>query len=703
VARILIALLVGLSLGAAGAWWLAASRSGPPAIDKPLVVRDIVEVPRMPAADAEAHRQDRYARIRTIEDTLALPGDFAQTEALYVLAGRADSAEAQALIHEANRIADPTDRNAALSILFLRLAELDPLSALTLARMPGFSKNRSFEGTIWRTWSKLDLDAALEHAQGLSSPADKNLAAQTMLAAYGYLGNATTERIEQELGVRADSNARARYLYNIADRSPAEAVSWIQSLPPMQQPEAVRWLAGYLARRDSGDMLAYVGLLQNPQHRKVFEDVIKAAYAQEQPERFLASMPPGALRGARGGEYMVALRALAARDIDRALEYYDGLRSPNDRMMLGGVIAGELAGRDPDRAIRWALEQDTPNANLVVNVLSQIAAVDPARALLAIEQVDNPQVRRQALGSVVMNAAHADPLAARAYVDNIADPRDREAATHALFTAWMSNDPAAALDHLLGTELKNADSLIAQAGFSLAMNDLDAAIRTLPRVDGPIAAQWRTAIAQQLVQQRGAEAARRFIEQQRGQPGYAQMQAAVVNELVDQDIYAARQMIDGMPAGSARDQSYAAVVSRHAYNNPQEAAAWLASIEDEGMRAMASQQVASAWHRTDPQAAMNWVLNQPAGPARDDAILGLSANRVDQGGMLRTDLIEKIDDPQKRRQAYIMQVWNVARTDQEQARSLLRGIDLTDEERRQIETEISRLSEMYYPGFGIVE
>ncbi len=702
-ARILTALFIGLTLGAAGAWWLAASRTAPPAIDEPLVVRDIVDVPRMQAADAAAHRQDRYARIRTIEDTLALPGDFAQTEALYVLAGRADSAAVQALVHEANRVADPTDRNAALSILFLRLAELDPLSALTLARMPGFSKNRSLEGTIWRTWSKLDLDAALEHARGLSSPADKNLAAQTMLAAYGYLGNAETDRIEQELGVRADGNARARYLFNIADRSPAEAVSWIQSLPPMQQPEAVRWLAGYLARRDSADMLAYAGLFQNPQHRRMFEDVIKAAYAQEQPERFLANMPPGSLQGSRGGQYMVALRALAATDVDRAIEYYDGLTSPNDRAMLGPVIAGEIAARDPDRALQWALEQDTSNANLVATVLSQIAAVDPARALLAIEQVDNPLVKRQALNNVVMSAAHADPLAARAYVDTIADPRDREAATHALFSAWMSNDPAAALDHLLGTEVKNADSLIAQAGFNLAMNDLDAAMRTLPRVDGPVAAQWRTAIAQQLVQQRGAEAARRFIEQQRGQPGYAQMQEAVVNEMVDQDIYAARQMIDGMPAGSVRDRSYAAVVSRHAYDNPQEAAAWLASIEDEGMRAMASQQVASAWHRTDPQAALNWVLNQPAGAARDDAILSLSANQVDQGGTLGADLIEKIDDPQKRRQAYIMQVWNVARTDQEQALSLLRRIDMTDDERRQVEAEISRLSKIYYPGFGIVE
>ena len=702
-ARILIALFVGLSLGAAGAWWLVAGRTASPAIDEPLVVRDIVDVPRMRAADAEAHRQDRYARIRSIEDTLALPGDFAQTEALYVLAGRADSAEVQALVHEANRIADPTGRNAALSILFLRLAELDPLSALTLARLPGFSNIRSLESTIWRTWSKLDLDTALQAARNLPNAADRERAAQAILAAYGYLGNATTDRIEEELGVRADGNARQGYLYNIADRSPTEAVSWIQSLPPIQQLEAVNWLAAYLARRDSGDMLAYADLFQNPQHRKMFEGVIRAAIAQEQPERFLANRPPAALRGPEAGAYMVAFRALAARDIDRALEYYDGLTAPNDRAMIGGFIAREIAKRDPERAIQWVLEQDTLNGNLVDNVLSEVAAVDPGRALMAIERVDNPQLRRQALGSVVMHAAQADPLATRAYVDNIADAQDREMAMNALFGAWLVNDPAAALDNLLTTEVKNADSHIARAGFSLAMTDLDAAMRTLPRVDGQAAAQWRTAIAQQLVQQRGAEAAQRFIEQQRGQPGYTQMQAAVVHELAERDVYAARQMVDGMPAGSAKDQSYAAVVSRHAYANPQEAAAWLASIEDTGMRAMASQQVASAWHQVDPQGATNWVLNRPAGPARDDAILGLAANQVDTGGTLAADLIEKIDDPEKRKQAYVMQVWNVARTDQERARSLLRAIDLTDEERRQVEEQIGRMQEMYFPGFGFIE
>ena len=99
---------------------------------------------------------------------------------------------------------------------------------------------------------------------------------------------------------------------------------------------------------------------------------------------------------------------------------------------------------------------------------------------------------------------------------------------------------------------------------------------------------------------------------------------------------------------------------------------------------------------------MNWVLNQPAGPARDDAILGLSANLVDQGERVTAGLFEQIDDPEKRRQAYIMQVWNVARTDKERARALLRQLDLSDEERRQIESQISQLTRTYYEGFGAV-
>ena len=50
-----------------------------------------------------------------------------------------------------------------------------------------------------------------------------------------------------------------------------------------------------------------------------------------------------------------------------------------------------------------------------------------------------------------------------------------------------------------------------------------------------------------------------------------------------------------------------------------------------------------------------------------------------------------------------MQVWNIARTDQERARALLRRIDLSDEERRQMEERLSEMSQMHYQGFSIVQ
>ena len=144
------------------------------------------------------------------------------------------------------------------------------------------------------------------------------------------------------------------------------------------------------------------------------------------------------------------------------------------------------------------------------------------------------------------------------------------------------------------------------------------------------------------------------------------------------------------------------VISRHAYSNPQEAAAWLASIEDEAMRGMASQQVASAWQHTDLQGAMNWVLNLPGGPARDDALLGLSTNLINRDEAVMESLVEQINDPEKRRQAYIMQVWNVARTDKERAISLLHKLELSDEERQQFEAQVKGMTDHRYLDFGVV-
>jgi len=693
-ARVLISLIVGSLFGAG--LTLALMRLVP-SVDSPdpapAVIRDIVEVPVMTVAEAESHREDRFDRIRTIEDTLALPGDFSQTEALYVLAGRADSAEVQDLINQSNRIADPTDRNAALSILFLRLAELDPLSALTMSRMRGFSSSRDLENIIWRTWSKLDLDAAIAAAKQLRNPAERELAAQTMLAAYGYMGNDVTDRIEAELGVRASTTSRARYLYSIADRSASEAFAYINSLPPAQQREAMQWLAAYFGQRDPSQASAYANLISNPALRREFEAAIAVATARLDPERILNNMPAGALRGNRAGQYVMAMQTLARSDIERALAYYNGTASPQAKQMLAGVIAAELARQDIDRAIEWAHDEEQGrNRGLLMGVLQQLATTDPDLALSKVDLVSNRGLRQQTTASILSVVAHSDPQRAVTYLSEISDESTRAAATQAVVSQWANSDPEAAINWVLNNDVPNANHLLSQAGQTMIANDVDAAIRLLPRVDDETARMWRSSIASSLSLQRSPADAQRFIDQFKGEPGYDNLQVAMITGISQQDIYLAHSMTEQLPPGRARDQSLQQIISNHLYSNPQEAASWLDSIGGVEDRSQATGQVLRQWFAMDPHSASQWIVNQPPGRVRDDAIL-IMAHSSGENSPPMEQLIARISDPEKRFQAQVGQMWKIARTDPSRARAMIAEMELTAEQRRTLEDQLAAIQQ----------
>ena len=86
--RIIIGMVIGLVAGSAATYLLVPNdsvRPYKPMFSQPKPIQD---VPKMSVEAADTHRQDAYTEIQTIEDTLALPTDFAQTEALYTLAGR---------------------------------------------------------------------------------------------------------------------------------------------------------------------------------------------------------------------------------------------------------------------------------------------------------------------------------------------------------------------------------------------------------------------------------------------------------------------------------------------------------------------------------------------------------------------------------------------------------------------------------------
>ena len=174
-ARTIVALIGGVILGVLATLVLARLEiSTDPSPDA--AVRDIAGVQRMEQTVADKHRDERFANLLSVEELVTLPTEFARMEAMHSLAGRSSSADVQNLIYETNRIADDVERVRLLNVLFSRLTELDPRSALVMARSDQFRMVRSAEQTVWRAWARQNFEDALFEAKMQSSFADRSSA-----------------------------------------------------------------------------------------------------------------------------------------------------------------------------------------------------------------------------------------------------------------------------------------------------------------------------------------------------------------------------------------------------------------------------------------------------------------------------------------------------------------------------------------------
>ncbi len=671
---------------------LAATRfgaSGAPGPEE--TVRDIVNVPKMAQAAAEKHRVEQYVGLTSIEEIVALPTEFARSSALYVLAGRSDSADTQALIFEADRVADDVQRVHLLEVLFFRLAEIDPQSALALARTDSFSKVKSIEQTVWRAWARKDLDDALFAAKTQTSTAHQNSAAQSLYAAFGYMGNETTNRIEAELGIGPDRSSRGRYLYRLADRSPAEAIAFINGLDRgVEQQEYVSWLAYYVSLRDPIDALRYADLFAVAADGERYRSIINSNVARENPhatiDRLLASG-----QGARSrGEFYNAIRALVSTDLDAAKQYFEQSRTTDDRRAFGTAIAAELAKKDPTEALAWARANDTgPYPYLQMTVLSQIAETDPALAIGEALNTPDAQVRSDIISNIVQNISRTDPAAAVLILDQIPEGPQKLEASRNLAFSWARRDPDAAIEWILDQDDETSRQMMQMVAHRLARNDVDAALRLLPRLDEGQQVALRQQIAQSLAVSRSPEEAQAFVRQFDGQPGYDQLQASVIAGVARRDVMMAKQLADQLPTGSARDRAYVQVIAQHAQRNPAEAVRWLNNVVDEQIRATAAGQLATQWYEFDPAAATRWARSLPTGSSRDDAIMQMSFHwRTPTRDQM--DLIASIEDRDKRGRAKVRRAYFLLETDPARARQLLEDEDIPDYLRQQAEEMISR-------------
>lgn len=661
-----------------------------------VVTRDLVATPTMTRAIADKHREERYKHFTTIEDIVTLPTEFDRAEALYALAGRSGSGAIQALLFEADRVADHFERVQLLGILFFRLAEVDPQSALALARTDPFRNVRSFERTVWRAWARRDLDEALFAAKSQTSIVDQRLAARSLYAAFGYMGNTTTDRIEAELGIEPDRSTRGRYLYRLADESPAEAIAFINGVTDYsRKTQYVSWLANYLSLTDPEQALRYAPLLSGNSNQKQFEQILRSSIAAQSPHATIERLIASGANLQQSREFGSAIRALAKSDPEAATLYFGQIRSVDAKRNVGWAIAGELARRDPDAALAWARENElTDYPFLQMNVLQAIASDDPQRAMDMALALPNSETKSRLVSQVIQGIAHHSPTDAIAYLDEIENPRQKEAAGQQLLQTWIQTDAGAAMDWVFSQDKETRTLLLQTAQHALVDRDVETAIRILPRLDESTRNQMKRQIAERLAITASPAEALSFIRQFEAEPGYGQLQAALIAGVAHSDVYAARQLADQLPVGEARDYAYSNIISHQARANPAEATRWLENVDTPHIRGTIAGEIATAWYEIDPGAANRWVSSLPAGPLRDATIVNLAYQWRDVNSQQRA-MIESISDPGLRGQAKIRQIYSLMRSNPEQVRKLLQDDDIPAQERQRIETMLARPRRIY--------
>ncbi|MGI9206027.1 MAG: hypothetical protein ACR2Q3_18565 [Woeseiaceae bacterium] len=656
------------------------------------IVRDIVDVPVMSQAIADKHRDENYTNVRTVEQIVSLPTEFARSEALYALAGRSDPAFIQQLIFEADRVANDGQRIEFLRILFFRLAEADPNSALALSRIDRFGGGRQFEQIVWRTWGRMDLNGALSAASSQGSLARRKLAAQSLYAAFGFLGNDTVEQIESELGIGPDWETRNRYLFKLADKSRTEAIAFINGMQRGdEQRRNVQWLAEYIAIREPEMSLTYASLFTTESDGERFKTIINNRVARDNPQATIERLLAAGENLRINGEYRSAVRALASNDLEAARYYFEQARSADDRQMWGASIAAQMAVEDPVEALAWARENEAGGWSYIqMTVLNTIAETDPLFALASALEAPNSQMKSRLISMVVQRVANTDPATAASYLDQIPGRQQRLEVGYQLAQTWIQRDLESALKWIQSNDKETAGKLLQNASQSLLRSNIDGAIRILPDLPDQDRIHMRQQIAEQIATTRPPHEAQSFIAQFQGEPGFDKLQASLIAGVAQSDALAAKQMADQLASSDARDAAYVQVIGQRAQTYPDEAARWLSNVKNESMRGAAAGQLAAQWYGDNPDAATLWVSKLPTGTMRDDAIMHLSYAWGEPTAA--TDkLIASIADRDKRGQAKVRQVYSLMRSNPTKARELLQDEDIPSYQRQQVESNLNRV------------
>jgi hypothetical protein len=531
------------------------------------------------------------------------------------------------------------------------LAQLDSMIVEARGLANPLERRNKLEILLLR-YAEIDADGAI----GKALDNDRETATHLL----GVLAAIAPEQAWQRAGEVTNAAERLAYLKVISTAWVAQdaerAFAKVTELPAdWQRSELLRSVALDIADRDPR-LAIRLAQAQPPSVSGALIEQIAALWSRNNPSeaaRWVESLP----RQEQGRyAYRVAEPYLAQKQSEALMWAQRLAGSP--RKYLWSTMLGQMAKYDPDQALQLAQAAESPaaRAEAMGKVLAAIAQTNPSMAMTQLLKMPQSEMRSEILGAVAQSVATLTPTAALDWLNDIDDRSMRTQAAQTL-------------------------------GFALARRDVEAAADMIDRIPKEARASWITSVALAYADA-DFEKGRQWIRKYANEPGDAAFQFARV--VASRSPEQAVQLVDGIVDDKERDRLLRGLLEPLAEHSPAVAARWAERVTDDEQRERSIGEVAAVWSQYDVPAARKWILSLDDGPAKDSALQQLvirsSGSSVDDV----LPLINQIQTPERRSHAVLMAAMQLAQTDMDGARTLLRRYPLDPARQRQFDEYLQR-------------
>lgn len=322
--------------------------------------------------------------------------------------------------------------------------------------------------------------------------------------------------------------------------------------------------------------------------------LVMAAYGEKDPQgawTFVLALNPGA---ARQTAMLAVIATVATKNAAQAMQMIGAMEDPDLRNQLRTLALGELARKDPQKALELAGRAggDADSSDMA-QVFGAWALRDPEAAKAAAAQMAG-RARDHAQRGLLFALLQNDPQAAWDYAQSLpTGGGSTQDYRQQLVHTWAASDPQGAL----------------RAAFSIKDGNTRAsavsgAVAAWSRTDFPEALQYAIAVEDTTLRSDIFRAMSGSAEENRQQLLTA--------------------MIEHMPIGDNFQSALSNIFSEWARDDPAQAAAAASRLPPGPALSRATEQIASQWARAGAsEEVLAWAQQLPEGEARTNALESL--------------------------------------------------------------------------------